>query len=289
MSFNQLARRTFLGAMAASMSGTLLFGEEPRFREPIYRVANAAGTTPQAGAHPLDPAIEFAKEGLARIRADVHDYTGTIIKRERIKGVLGDYEYMFAKIRNRKVENDQIVTPFGVYLTFLKPEAVKGREVIWVEGQNNGKMKAHEGSGFVGKLPSVWLDPHGHFAMKGQLYPITEIGLENLVAKLVEKGERDKQYQECEVEFIKGAKINGRQCTLLQVKHPVMREHFEFHLAQIFIDDEIQLPVRYVAYHWPSKEGGAPPVMEEYTYVNLKVNVGLTDKDFDPENPEYRF
>ena len=47
--------------------------------------------------------------------------------------------------------------------------------------------------------------------------------------------------------------------------------------------------MRYVAYHWPAAEKAAPPVMEEYTYVNVKVNVGLTDKDFDPENPEYKF
>jgi hypothetical protein len=28
-------------------------------------------------------------------------------------------------------------------------------------------------------------------------------------------------------------------------------------------------------------------VLEEYTYVNMKVNVGLKDIDFDHTNPEY--
>ncbi|MFM7739362.1 MAG: DUF1571 domain-containing protein, partial [Planctomycetota bacterium] len=28
---------------------------------------------------------------------------------------------------------------------------------------------------------------------------------------------------------------------------------------------------------------------EEYTYIEVKLNVGLTDKDFDPANEEYEF
>ncbi len=290
VSNSHIARRSFLGVLAAGLTGTLVFGQEG-LREPVFRVANAPEATPMGvPAHPLDPAIAFAKEGLVRIHKDVKDYTCTIIKRERIKGTLGDYEYMFAKIRNRQVVDGQVTVPFSVYLNFVKPEAVQGREVVFVEGQNNGKLKAHDGANSVmRRFGSVWLEPTGHIAMRGQLYPITDIGLENLVAKLIEKGERDRKHDEVTAEFIKGAKINGRVCTLLQVKHPVMREHFDFHLAQIFIDDEIQLPVRYVAYHWPTAEGATPPVLEEYTYVNIKTNVGLKDIDFDPANPEYRF
>ena len=29
-------------------------------------------------------------------------------------------------------------------MKFLKPESAKGREAIWVEGRNNGKIAAHE-------------------------------------------------------------------------------------------------------------------------------------------------
>lgn len=290
MSVHNVARRSFL-ALAAGMTGTMLFAEEG-LREPVFRVANAPEKTPTtAPAHPLDPAISFAEEGLARLRREVKDYTCTIIKRERIKGELNDYEYMSAKIRNRQVEDGKVKVPFSVYLSFVKPATVAGREVIYVEGANNGKLLAHDGPNnpLMQRFGTVPLEPTGHIAMRGQLYPITDIGLETLVAKLIEKGKHDRQYGEVEAEFIKGAKINGRQCTLLQVKHPTMRDHFEFHLAQIFIDDELQLPVRYVAYHWPAAAGAAPPVMEEYTYVNIKTNVGLTDQDFSRDNPAYKF
>ena len=42
-------------------------------------------------------------------------------------------------------------------------------------------------------------------------------------------------------------------------------------------------------YGWPTQAGGQPPLVEEYTYRDVRVNVGLTDADFDPENPNYNF
>jgi hypothetical protein len=30
-------------------------------------------------------------------------------------------------------------------------------------------------------------------------------------------------------------------------------------------------------------------VIEEYTYLNMKLNVGLSDRDFDPSNKDYAF
>jgi hypothetical protein len=127
--------------------------------------------------------------------------------------------------------------------------------------------------------------------MRGNKYPLTDIGLENLVLKLIERGERDRQNtaSKCEVTFHKDAKINDRVCTLLQVKHPKPVPGLDFHIAQIFIDDELQVPIRYAAYDFPGKPGDKLPVIEEYTYLNLKTNVGLGDADFDHQNSSYNF
>ena len=62
-----------------------------------------------------------------------------------------------------------------------------------------------------------------------------------------------------------------------------------YHIAHIYIDDEIGVPIRYSSWGWPKTAGGKPILLEEYTYVNIKVNVGLKDKDFDHNNPEYAF
>jgi hypothetical protein len=103
------------------------------------------------------------------------------------------------------------------------------------------------------------------------------------------EAEKDVKYGECEVKFFKGAKINDRVCTCTQVVHPVPRKNFLFHIARIFVDDELNLPVRYESYDWPKKTGEAPELIEEYTYLNLKLNAGLTSDDFDIHNSKYNF
>jgi hypothetical protein len=270
------------------------FGEEaPRSRqnltEPVLRVAKI--TAPSAAAHPLDPALDLARDGLNVMRGAVLDYTCTLVKRERVNGQLGEYEYMYTKVRNRRVVDGRVVTPFSVYMYFLRPASSKGREVLYVEGHNNNKLVAREGGTMGRFLPAVWLQPTGMLAMRGQLYPITDVGIENLVLKLIERGEQEKRSasSNCQVTFHENAKINGRSCTLLQLKHERPGPGVEFHLAQIFIDDELNVPIRYAAFDFPEKPGDPLPVLEEYTYLNLQVNVGLTDKDFDYTNSDYGF
>jgi Protein of unknown function (DUF1571) len=305
MKNSQSSRRNFLLALAAAgtslATGQVFAQDASKLKEPVFRVAaanvnNVLIPDAAAGEHPLDPALKFAEDGLKRIQADIKDYECLIVKRERIRGVLNEYEYMYAKIRNHKEQDGKVVTPFGVYLNFQKPNNVAGREVIWVEGANNGKLCAHEG-GLIGKLPAFWLDPNGAMAMKGNLYPITEIGIENLVAKLIQRGNREKNAdpkgQATVVTTTKGAKLGSgpdkRPCTILQISHPVNNGGFEFQLAQIFIDDEYNLPVRYVAYGWPAAGQKENMILEEYNYTKIRFNVSLTDNDFNPANPNYKF
>src|SRR5690606_38369403 len=94
---------------------------------------------------------------------------------------------------------------------------------------------------------------------------------------------------ECEVNFFSNAKINDRVCTRIEVIHPKEREHFRFHQATVFVDEKNQLPIAYVSYTWPEKEGKKPRLLEEYVYTNIVLNPGLTDADFDRDNPAYGF
>ena len=127
--------------------------------------------------------------------------------------------------------------------------------------------------------------------MRGQLYPISESGLESMVMKLITRGTKERQHvaDECEVTFRKGVSINKVPCTLLMISHPVRRPEYEFSMAHVFIHDELELPVRYVAYDWPKPGQKRGDVQEEYTHVQIKVNVGLTDEDFNPANKKYKF
>ena len=235
-------------------------------------------TQRQPDEHPLMPALRWANSG-QREMEQLSDYSATMVKRERINGKLGEHQFMFVKVRHN---------PFSVYMRFLAPKKLKGQEVIYVEGMNSGKMSAH-GTGMLKVFGTQQLEPTSLIAMRGNRYPITELGVLNLVTRLVEIGERDTQYGECEVKFYPGAKIEDRVCTCIEVMHPVPRRNFLFHIARIYIDDELNIPIRYEAYDWPEKEGGEPVRTEEYTYLKLKLNNGFTDADFDVCNPNYQF
>jgi len=269
-------------------------GQGP-IREPVYRVNKTVAheetetSTPQTQEHPLAPAVRVASEGLESIRANVQDYTCTLVKREEVEGVLLDPEYIFMKVRheNRDADGNKI-HPFSVYMYFVKPDKRRGREVMYIEGENDGRLIAHEGSGVISKFTAA-LEPESKMAMEDNRYPITNIGIENLIIRLLEVAERDMQYGECEVDFFDGAKINGRVAKCIQVVHPVPRKNFRFHIARIFIDKEANVPIRFASYDWPKEKGGKPVLQEEYTYLNMKLNVGLTDDDFSLDNPNYKF
>ncbi|MDP6058804.1 MAG: DUF1571 domain-containing protein, partial [Pirellulaceae bacterium] len=55
-----------------------------------------------------------------------------------------------------------------------------------------------------------------------------------------------------------------------------------YHIANIYIDSELHMPIRVETHGWP-KDGDTKPVLEEeYTLTRLRLNVGLTDADFSP-------
>ena len=238
---------------------------------------NGSAAVPE---HPLVPALRMAYSGMDNINKNIQDYTCMMVKRERIDGKLGDYQYMVTKIRNH---------PFSVYLGFLKPEDVAGREVIYMDGANKNELQAHEGKGIRARLGTFSFNPTSAIAMEGNRYPITQIGIANLTHRLIEVAEHDKQYGECDVQIRKNGKVNNRVCTIIEVTHPIPRRNFLFHKAVVYVDDEMNVPIRYEAYSWPKVPGGPPVLDEEYTYVNMKLNVGLTNADFDIHNPMYHF
>ena len=244
------------------------------------RVASAMQTSPVA-EHPLIPVIHWAERERPKI-AVIKDYTATMQKQENVGGTVLEAEVMEIKVRHE---------PFSVYIKFRYPKNLDGRQAIFVKGKNDNKLIAH-GVGFQKAFGTQRLDPNGPIAMIGNKYPITEMGILNLTDKLLEVGYKDSKFGECEVTYqdVKiGSRDAARDCTLIQVVHPVRRQHFMFNVARIYVDKELNLPIRYESYDWSRREGESPQLIEAYTYLNLKLNVGLTDLDFDHTNPAYAF
>jgi hypothetical protein len=270
---------------------------ESDLSEPVIQVAHekkskntpqlAARVTPQKkplcpfnltkrpDEHPLRPALRMAEECLTHIDKEIADYSAVLIKQERINGQLGEEQAAFVKVRHQ---------PFAVYMFFLKP--CKGREVLYKDATDGTKgILVAMDCGWKRRFGKLEFDPEGNMAMNGQKYPVMKLGIRELTKELIDVANTDVNFSECEVSHSQRV-MNGRSVTMLEVVHPTPRKNFRFYKAQIFMDNELRVPIRYAAYLWPENPGEKPPLEEVYTYLKLKTNNGFTDKDFDRENPE---
>jgi outer membrane lipoprotein-sorting protein len=233
--------------------------------------------SPRSGEHPLAPLIRWGKAGVAALQR-VDAYTCRLAKRERVGGKLSNYQWMSVKVRQN---------PFSVYAAFANKQERPWQEVVYVEHRDGGKMFVH--SDEFRLMGTVSLFPDSDRAMRDNRYPLTEVGVLNLIQRLVEHAENDSKFEDCEVKIFKDAKIESRPCLYIRVTHKARRPEFSFHMARIFIDNELNVPVRYEAYTWPDEPNGKPLLMEEYTYLDFKLNSQFTDRDFDIHNPDYFF
>jgi outer membrane lipoprotein-sorting protein len=264
--------------ISAGTCGAVLLAQDAR---PPRGTTNTQSRTPPAtSAEPgaFDEAIRVALEARERLKG-IQDYTCTFIKRERINGQLLPEEYIVMKARNR---------PFSVYMKWQRP--YEGREVIYAQGQYDGKVMAH--STGVEKVVggTVALDPRGSMAMENSRHDITEAGIGNLVNQLVTRWQKEKQLGQTKVEVKENANVDGRPCICVKTQHPQDPKNYSYFRSRVFFDKENGLPIRFEGYDWPRR--GSPPegdVVESYTYRDLKINVSLTGLDFNVENPKYNF
>ena len=225
--------------------------------------------------HPLVPAIKYAKTCLEKVES-LPGYEATFWKKEVVGSSTVSHK-MKLKIRHK---------PFSVYLYFLDPH--EGREVIYVEGQNNGKLIAHE-AGLFSIAGAMELDPTSSMAMSENRYPITNAGIANTMKIMIKQWEEELKYGEIDVKYFKDAKIEGMTCRVIEASHPTPRKQFTSHKVRLWVDTATGIPVRMQKYGFPRRSGEQPPLVEEYTFTNLQTNTRLSDADFSRKNSKYSF
>lgn len=225
--------------------------------------------------HPLRPAIAYAKRCLAKVEA-VPGYTATFYKKEVVGRKTVNHQ-MRVKIRHE---------PFSVYLYFEKPH--KGREVLYVDGANDGKLVAHE-AGLLSIAGSVELNPTDSTAMDENRYPITMSGIANILGEVIKTWEEESKYKGTEVKYFKNAKLGDLTCRVIETNHPKPYKQFKNQKIRLWVDASTGLPVRVQTYAFPRQTGKEPALVEDYTFKDLKTDVRLTDADFDRNNKRYSF
>lgn len=214
----------------------------------------------------LDKQFQVTEASLAR----VDNYTAVFHRRERVDGKLVPEEVTFFKFKR----------PFMVYMRWLKPDP--GQESLYVQGANNNKVRAH-GTGMA-NLVSLNLNPAGALAMENSRHPITEAGLENLVQKIGSNLRRGLKSGELISKDHGEQTVYGRKTRELEgilPKDPA--KGYYCYRCVVNLDVETSMPIQTRIYDWNDQ------LIESYGYENLKLNPGLSDKDFDPNNPEYHF
>ena len=76
---------------------------------------------------------------------------------------------------------------------------------------------------------------------------------------------------------------------MIATTHPQQQPEFMFYRVRLFIGDELGLPIRLEAYDWPSSPGASAELVEDYTFSDLRQNVGLSDHDFNVSNGNCTF
>ncbi len=220
-------------------------------------------------SHPLEPAIKLAQESYKAID-DVDGFEATFTKRETVRGRLQGQQTMFMRLRHE---------PLSVYLYFQNPH--KGRQVLFVENQNGGNILARE-TGIASLVGTVRLQPNSEQAMAESPYPITLIGIKSMIKSVIQQWQKGLKSDAVKVVYYNHAKAFGMECRAIQVTYNKPVEGHRFHMTQLFIDKKTNFPVRVVQYGFPRQAGAQAPLIEEYTYTNIRANNALTDTDFHP-------
>ena len=226
---------------------------------------------------PIAHALASIKECQLQFR-NVRDYTCTFSKRERINGQLTPLNVIMMKARTQ---------PRSIYLKFRQPS--HGREAIYIVGRNDGRVLAHDVG--LNKLlaGTLWLEPTGDRAMEGCRHPISEAGIGPLLDTVQTRWSSELDPTESVVAFRDGQMVGTRRCTMIETTHPHQQPEFMFYRVRLFIDDELGLPIHFEAYDWPSSPGARAELAEDYTFGDLRLNVGLSDLDFNVSNGNYAF
>ena len=246
--------------------------------------SSSPGTTDSNTITDLNGKIQLLERGLDYL-AKTPDYTAAFVKQELVNGELLDEQEVELKIRH---------APFSVYMKWVSGEV--GREVLYVDGKNDGRMTAH-GGGWRARLPSVSLEPTGSLAMAESRHPITKVGLQCLTQMMLDIHRQDLQQQSySKFEQLADQAFDGRNCHVFLIEYKDRQASPQYRKSISLIDKEWCIPVYTKNFGWLNGDAPADPdqhdeatLIEFYSYANVKFRPKLIALDFDHANEDYGF
>ena len=118
--------------------------------------------------------------------------------------------------------------------------------------------------------------------MKKNRHSLKNSGLEKIMQMIKTDFHRVQQNGLNAIRYTGEERLDGSKVWVLEGCFPKNQGYYAKSVV-LYIDQTLGLPVKVTIYD----ESDA--LTEEYMFHQLSINVGLTDQDFDPDNPDYNF
>ena len=203
--------------------------------------------------------------------AEATNYTARFHKQQRVAGTLLHKETILIKFRR----------PFSLYMRWIAAPN-EGSELLYVQGWNENLARVHKGGFF--RFITRNLDPTNPRLMSSNLRPLTDMGIDFFLKTVAVNVRKAVKAGELSVHERGEEPVYGRKTHIFEVVFPKDRtKGYDAYRMIINRDIESKILIRIQLYDWDDHP------FELYGYEDLKLNAGLTDADFDPENPDYHF
>lgn len=206
----------------------------------------------------------YLGKAIARHVAEVKDYSGMITKRERIRGKLG---------RSQEVEFQFREKPYSVLLRWKK-NAGRVDKLLYVKGSNDNKMIVHP-TGAWSWVKSVKRDPYCKEALRSTRFTCDKLGFYNRMKRLKKLYDDASKEGEVQINCLGSSEVSGRKCIEIESVLPKSSKYEERRI-ELKLDEEYLLPIEFKSFDDKGR------LLNEYTYSDLKLNVGFKDMDFAP-------
>jgi Protein of unknown function (DUF1571) len=188
-------------------------------------LASSGQVTPQAPS-PIERVGQLLAEAQASF-ARVRDYTGTVVRQERIGGQLQPEAFIDVRIRQQ---------PFSVCLKWTAPRQLAGQEAIFITGKNNNEIRA-KGAGFLAIAGYVSLPTNDPRVMKKSRHAITESGIGNIIDVISRSYEFERRLPASQVHVTFAVyTFQQRPCTRMELTHHVYNAQLYCYRCVVYFD-----------------------------------------------------
>lgn len=227
---------------------------------PVLLLVAVGGAIAREAPPEVEQVIAEARAAYDR----VDDYTCILHRREQVNGKLKEQSDVIFKY----------MKPSRYYMKWPQ-EAV---ETIYAEGRYDNRMVIH--GGWLFKFLSVAVDPA--MALKSNRHTLLEADIGHILKVIEDNYRMAKVNGDARIVYKGLDSLDGREVLVFSGQFPP-DEGYYGHRVRVDIDRENHLPIRITVHGWKNE------LLEMYHYVDLALNVGLTEEDFDVENGSYLF